>query len=125
MLRISSPFQRMNLRFMDRDAEGIEFAIVVPATQKRLLLLLRTPEKNEPLAHGLLLRKRGGEFAIPCPGVDATGKMPYAFGACSIRLLSCGDVVDHARRYVFFLVDDYSSRRNVGRPNQRYGVVGR
>ncbi len=88
MLRISSPFQRMNLRFMDRDAEGIE-------------------------------------FAIPCPGVDATGKMPYAFGACSIRLLSCGDVVDHARRYVFFLVDDYSSRRNVGRPNQRYGVVGR
>ena len=98
---------------MDRDAEGIEFAIVVPATQKRLLLLLRIHYVH------------GGEFAIPCPGVDATGKMPYAFGACSIRLLSCGDVVDHARRYVFFLVDDYSSRRNVGRPNQRYGVVGR
>ena len=52
MLRISSPFQRMNLRFMDRDAEGIEFAIVVPATQKRLLLLLRIHYVH------------GGEFAI-------------------------------------------------------------
>ena len=55
MLRISSPFQRMNLRFMDRDAEGIEFAIVVPATQKRLLLLLRIHYVH------------GGEFAILDP----------------------------------------------------------
>ena len=113
MLRISSPFQRMNLRFMDRDAEGIEFAINVLATQKRLFLLLRTRFA------------RRGEFAIPCPGVDATGKMPHAFGACSIRLLSCGDVVDHARGYVRFFLDDYSSGRDVGGQGQRYRVVGR
>ena len=67
----------------------------------------------------------GIEFAIPCPGVDATGKMPHAFGACSIRLLSCGDVVDHARGYVRFFLDDYSSGRDVGGQGQRYRVVGR
>ena len=42
---------------------GIEFPISVPVARKPLLLLLRTPGKNEPLAHGLLPRKRGGEFA--------------------------------------------------------------
>ena len=67
----------------------------------------------------------GIEFAIPCPGVDATGKMPYAFGACSIRLLSCGDVVDHARGYVRFFLDYYSIGRDVGGQGQRYRVVGR
>ena len=98
---------------MDRDAEGIEFAIKVPATRKPLLLILRTRFV------------RSGEFAIPCPGVDATGKMPYAFGACSIRLLSCGDVVDHARGYVRFFLDDYSGGRDIGGQGQRYRVVGR
>ena len=43
--------------FMDRDAEGIEFAIVVPATQKRLLLLLL-------LRHE---RSECGEFATHIP----------------------------------------------------------
>ena len=43
------------LTAMDRDAEGIEFAIVVPATQKRLLLLLRIHYVH------------GGEFAILDP----------------------------------------------------------
>ena len=41
------------LTAMDRDAEGIEFAINVLATQKRLFLLLQT--------HFI----RGGKFAIP------------------------------------------------------------
>ncbi len=103
----------MNLRFMDRDAEGIEFAINVPTSWTRSFLLLRTRFA------------RSGEFAIPCPSVDATGKMPYAFGSCSIRLLSCGDVVDHARGYVRFFLDDYSSGRDVGGQGQRYRVVGR
>ena len=131
-------FLRNLFRFMDRDAEGIEFAIKVPATRKPLLLILRTrfvrsgefaivvPATQKRLL--LLLRihyVRSGEFAIPCPGVDATGKMPYAFGACSIRLLSCGDVVDHARGYVRFFLDDYSSGRDVGGQGQRYRVVGR
>ena len=36
-----------------------------------------------------------------------------------------GDVVDHARGYVRFFLDDYSSGRDVGGQGQRYRVVGR
>ena len=70
------------------DRAGIEFAIVVPATQKRLLLLLRTPGKNGLVAMARMDRwsmvfaqrratRRGIEFAIKNP--------PQ--GADSIRLL--------------------------------------
>ena len=43
---------------MDRDAEGIEFAIKVPATRKPLLLILRTRFV------------RSGEFAIVVPATQ-------------------------------------------------------
>ena len=43
---------------MDRDAEGIEFAIKVPATRKPLLLILRTRFA------------RSGEFAIVVPATQ-------------------------------------------------------
>ena len=131
-------FLRNLFRFMDRDAEGIEFAINVPTSWTRSFLLLRTrfarsgefaikvPASRKPLIlHSSPCLRHGIEFAIPCPSVDATGKMPYAFGACSIRLLSCGDVVDHARGYVRFFLDDYSGGRDVGGQGQRYRVVGR
>ena len=49
------------LTAMDRDAEGIEFAIVVPATQKRLFLLLRIHFNG--LAAMVFATRRGGEFA--------------------------------------------------------------
>ena len=68
--------------------------IKVPATRKPLLLLLRTRFA------------RRGEFAIPCPGVDATGKMPHAFGACSIRLLSCVDILPRPKGRGFLLDGD-------------------
>jgi hypothetical protein len=114
------------LTAMDRYAEGIEFAINVPAARKRLFLVNVSASGHAHASHLFTIRfTHGIEFAIPCPGVDATGKMPHAFGACSIRLLSCGDVVDHARGYVRFFLDDYSSGRDVGGQGQRYRVVGR
>ena len=61
----------MNLRFMDRDAEGIEFAINVLATQKRLFLLLRTRFA------------RSGEFATH--GVEYDNSTLYRFKR-SLRL---------------------------------------
>ena len=112
-INVPTPWTRSRLLLRIHYVHAGEFAIKVPASRKPLIL-----HSSPCLRHGI-------EFAIPCPSVDATGKMPYAFGACSIRLLSCGDVVDHARGYVRFFLDDYSGGRDVGGQGQRYRVVGR
>ena len=62
-------FLRNLFRFMDRDAEGIEFAIKVPATRKPLLLILRTRfarrgEFVAPWTRSLLLLRTPGKNGL-------------------------------------------------------------